>query len=56
VSEHDKTANGLDRRIPQTSEGARIDKRLSWSGRLPEVEPNRDVDLLDRIQARLRGR
>lgn len=52
---YEKTAAGLDKRVPQDSEGAKLDCRMSWSGRifsLPEFCT--DVELMARVRERLR--
>lgn len=54
MSKSRKTADGLDQRVPQASEGARVDRRLSWSGRVLPPEPNQDVELMERVHDRLR--
>lgn len=44
----------LDKRVPQASEGARLDRRMSLSGRIvPLPEPCTDVDLMVRVHERL---
>lgn len=54
MSEHEATPAGLERRVPQASEAARLDRRLSWSGRIiPLPEPCRDLELMKRVHERL---
>ncbi|MBK0865488.1 hypothetical protein INP57_01550 [Saccharopolyspora sp. HNM0986] len=54
MSQHQKTAAGLDQRVPQASEAAKLDRRLSWSGRIfPLPEPCRDIELMKRVHDRL---
>ncbi|WP_460958655.1 hypothetical protein [Parasphingorhabdus pacifica] len=55
MAERERTPAGLDRRVPQASEAARLDRRVSWSGRIvPLPEPCRDVDLMARVREGLR--
>lgn len=53
MAEDEKDATSLDRRTPQASEGATIDRRLNCSGRVTIAELNQDVDLMKRIRDRL---
>jgi len=39
----------LDQRVPQASEGARTDRRMSWAGMLTPAEPTQDVELIERV-------
>lgn len=55
MGKHEKPAMPampLDRRVPQASEAAQLDRRLSWSGRI-HPEPCRDLNLLARVHDRL---
>lgn len=46
----------LPRREPQQSAEARLDRTLSWSGRIvPPAEPSDDLDLMARLLAGLRN-
>ncbi|WP_017975672.1 hypothetical protein [Actinopolyspora halophila] len=46
----------LPQREPQTSEGAQLDRRLSWSGQLVDpATPCTDVHLLIRVRDLLRA-
>lgn len=56
VSKDRNAADDLDRRVPQASEGARIDRQLSWSGQISPPEPSRDLELMERVYGRLRDR
>lgn len=48
-------ATRLPKRAPQTSDGALLDRSMSWSGRLfPLPEPCRDVELMRRVVLSLR--
>lgn len=48
------TPAGLERRVPQGSEQAQLDRRMSWSGRImPLPEPCRDFQLIERLYERL---
>ena len=52
--QYEKTAAGMDKRVPQDSEGAKLDRQLSWSGLIfPLPSFCMDVDLMDRVQKRL---
>jgi len=54
MSERDKTAAGLDQRVPQASEAAQLDRRLSWSGQIvTKAEPCRDLEFIARVHDRL---
>lgn len=44
----------LEQRVPQASEGAATDRRLSRSGKITPAEPNQDVELIERVHERLR--
>lgn len=43
------TGDDLPHRVPQQSEGARLDRTLSWTGRLvPLPQPCTDLELMAR--------
>ncbi len=50
MGKHEKSAMPLDRRVPQASEAAQLDRRLSWSGRIHPEPPCRDLDVLARVR------
>ena len=50
----EENAPELDKRVPQTSEGAAVDRRLSRSGKITPAEPSQDVELIERVHERLR--
>lgn len=40
----------LPHRVPQHSEAAKLDRKMSWSGRIiPKAEPTTDLGLMQRV-------